>query len=250
MKPKILIIDIETSPASGFIWKLFDVNVSLSQLIDTSKIICFAAKWHDTKKIIFYSNQSSTHKKMIEEAWKLYNEADAVVGYNSQSFDNKIMHREFLMQNLAPPSPYKNIDLLKTVKGKFRFLSNKLDHVASELGLGKKTSHQGFELWQKCLDNDITAWKLMEKYNKQDVKLTEALYNKLKGWIVTPFNYNNHSHNDVCPACGSHELRKNGIARNLRNSYQKYQCTNCFKHSRSNMAIKDLKRDGSVIGIA
>jgi len=50
MEPKILVIDIETAPASGYIWKLFDVNVSLSQLIDTSKVICFAAKWVGDKK--------------------------------------------------------------------------------------------------------------------------------------------------------------------------------------------------------
>ena len=55
MEPKILVIDIETAPASGYIWKLFDVNVSLSQLIDTSKVICFAAKWIGDKKVIFSS---------------------------------------------------------------------------------------------------------------------------------------------------------------------------------------------------
>jgi len=173
MKPKILVLDIETAPASGYMWKLFDVNISLSQLIDTSKLICFAAKWHGTKNIIFHSNQEHTHKAMVKKAWALLDEADAVVGYNSQNFDMKILHKEFILEGLPPPSPYKNIDLLKTVKNKFRFLSNKLDHVSQELGLGKKTSHQGFELWQKCLEDDSTAWKLMKKYNKQDVVLTE-----------------------------------------------------------------------------
>ena len=71
MEPKILVIDIETAPASGYIWKLFDVNVSLSQLIDTSKVICFAAKWYGEKKVIFSSNQEDTHKKMIKKAWDL-----------------------------------------------------------------------------------------------------------------------------------------------------------------------------------
>ena len=79
MKPRILVIDIETAPASGYIWKLFDVNVSLSQLIDTSKVICFAAKWVGDKKVIFHSNQEDTHKKMIKKAWDLFNEADKVV---------------------------------------------------------------------------------------------------------------------------------------------------------------------------
>jgi DNA polymerase elongation subunit (family B) len=249
MKPKILVLDIETAPASGYMWKLFDVNISLSQLIDTSKLICFAAKWHGTKNIIFHSNQEHTHKAMVKKAWALLDEADAVVGYNSQNFDMKILHKEFILEGLPPPSPYKNIDLLKTVKSKFRFLSNKLDHVSQELGLGKKTSHQGFELWQKCLEDDSTAWKLMKKYNKQDVVLTEKLYEKLKGWIVTPFNYNNHSHNDVCPSCGSHDLMKNGIQRNRTTSYQRYKCNNCYAYSKSTNSIKDLKRKGTVVTI-
>jgi DNA polymerase elongation subunit (family B) len=247
MEPKILVLDIETAPASGYMWKLFDVNISLSQLIDTSRIICFAAKWQGNKKVHFHSNQEDTHKAMVENAWTLLDEADAVVGYNSQNFDMKILHKEFIMIGLPPPSPYKNIDLLKTVKGKFRFLSNKLDHVSQELGIGKKTSHQGFELWQKCLEDDVSAWKLMKKYNKQDVLLTEKLYEKLKGWIVTPFNHNNHSHNDVCPNCGSHDLVKNGIQRNRTNSYQRYKCNNCYSHSKSSRSIKDLNRKGTIV---
>ena len=100
------------------------------------------------------------------------------------------------------------------------------------------------------IKKDLLLCFLLEDYCKNNDYDFTTLYNKLKGWIVTPFNHNNHNHNDVCPACGSHELRKNGVARNLRNSYQKYQCTNCFKHSRSNMAIKDLKRGSSIIGVA
>ena len=101
MKPKILVIDIETSPALGHIWKLFDVNVSLSQLVDTSKVICFAAKWVGDKKVSFYSNQEDTHKAMIKKAWTLFNEADAVIGYNSKNFDCKILNKEFILAGLS-----------------------------------------------------------------------------------------------------------------------------------------------------
>ena len=105
MEPKILVIDIETSPASGFIWKLFDVNVSLSQLIDTSKVICFAAKWvGENQRLYFTSNQEDTHKAMIKKAWDLFNEADAVIGYNSKNFDCKILNKEFILAGFPPPS--------------------------------------------------------------------------------------------------------------------------------------------------
>ena len=243
MKPRILVIDIETAPASGYIWKLFDVNVSLSQLIDTSKVICFAAKWVGDKKVIFHSNQEDTHKKMIKKAWDLFNEADAVVGYNSKNFDCKILNKEFILSGYPPPSPYKHIDLLQTMKNKFKFMSNKLDHVSQELGIGKKTSHQGFELWQACMNNDSKAWKLMKKYNINDVKLTEELYDKVKGWLKTTFNFNEHSESMVCPNCGSHNVTKNGTYKSPTRAYQKYVCNDCFAHSKSNIKIPNRTTD-------
>jgi len=243
MKPRILVIDIETSPASGYIWKLFDVNVSLSQLIDTSKVICFAAKWVGEKKVIFASNQEDTHKAMIKKAWDLFNEADAVIGYNSKNFDCKILNKEFILSGFPPPAPYKHIDLLHTMKNKFRFMSNKLDHVSQELGIGKKTSHQGFELWQACMNDDVNAWKLMKKYNINDVKLTEELYNKVKGWLKTTFNFNEHAEEMVCPNCGSHNVTKNGTYKSPTRAYQKYVCNDCFAHSKSNIKIPNRKVD-------
>jgi DNA polymerase elongation subunit (family B) len=238
MKPKILVIDIETAPASGYIWRLYDINVSLSQLIDTSKVICFAAKWVGEKKVMFHSNQEDTHKAMIKKAWKLFNEADAVIGYNSKNFDTKILNKEFILSGLPPPTPYKHIDLLQTMRQNFKFMSNKLDHVSQELGIGKKTSHQGFELWQSCMNNDTKAWKLMKKYNVNDVKLTEELYDKVKPWLKTTFNHNEHTNDVVCPACGSTDLMKNGKYLSPNRSYQKYTCRSCHAHSKSNISVK------------
>ena len=243
MKPKILVIDIETAPASGFIWKLFDVNVSLSQLIDTSKVICFAAKWYGEKKVMFHSNQEDTHAAMIKKAWNLFDQADAVIGYNSKNFDCKILNKEFILLGLTPPTPYKHIDLLQTMRQNFKFMSNKLDHISQELGIGKKTSHQGFELWQACMSNDTQAWRLMKKYNINDVKLTEELYNKVKGWLKTTFNFNEHSESMVCPNCGSHNVTKNGTYKSPTRAYQKYVCNDCFAHSKSNIKIPNRKTD-------
>ena len=116
-------------------------------------------------------------------------------------------------------------------------MSNKLDHVSQELGIGKKTSHQGFELWQACMNNDSKAWKLMKKYNVNDVKLTEELYDRIKPWLKTTFNFNEFSELPVCPNCGSSDLMKNGIYRSATRAYQKHVCKSCFAHSKSNIII-------------
>ncbi len=49
---KILILDLETSPHKGFHFGLFQQNISISQLIESSTVLCWAAKWLDDKKYI------------------------------------------------------------------------------------------------------------------------------------------------------------------------------------------------------
>ena len=69
--PKILVLDIETAPAMGYFWSILNTNIGISQIVNASKLICFAAKWIGDKKIHFYSNHKDTHKKMVKEAWNL-----------------------------------------------------------------------------------------------------------------------------------------------------------------------------------
>ena len=54
---RILLLDIETSPMSAYVWGLFDQNIGLNQMIDTSKVLCYTAKWYDDKEIYFDSIQ-------------------------------------------------------------------------------------------------------------------------------------------------------------------------------------------------
>jgi DNA polymerase elongation subunit (family B)/predicted RNA-binding Zn-ribbon protein involved in translation (DUF1610 family) len=242
---KILVLDIETSPHTGFHWGLWQQNISINQLIESSTVLCWAAKWVGEKQVHFASIMESTPKQMITKIHKLVDEADAIITYNGKRFDMPTLNREFLLHKLPPPSPYKDIDLLQTARSKFKFASNKLDYVAQELGVGMKTSHQGMPLWIECMSKNPKAWKLMKKYNCNDVKLTEEVYTKLLGWIVTPFNHNTHKgHGDhVCPACGGNHIQKRGFSQVGANSYQRYQCIDCGKWSQSSRAVKELKKE-------
>jgi transposase len=128
--------------------------------------------------------------------------------------------------------------LLRVVKSNFRFVSNKLDYVSQRLGLGKKTAHEGHELWLKVMNNDRAAWKRMEEYNKNDVVLLEKLYNRLKGWIKQHPNHNAYNANIVCPNCSSRKLHKRGEVRSRTSIFQRYQCQGCGAWSRSNISQK------------
>tara|TARA_R110000803_G_scaffold22253_6_gene55626 strand:- start:1198 stop:1929 length:732 start_codon:yes stop_codon:yes gene_type:complete len=242
---KILVLDIETSPHTGFHWGLWQQNISINQLIDASSVLCWAAKWVGEKKVHFASIMESSHRKMIKDVHKLVDEADAVITYNGKRFDMPTLNREFLLQGLNPPSPYKDIDLLNTARGKFKFASNKLDYIAQELGIGQKTSHQGMPLWIECMSKNPKAWKLMKKYNCNDVVLTEQVYNKLKGWIQVHPNHNIYSDGLVCMNCGSKKLHSRGTSRTLSKLYRRVQCQSCGKWGK----INETRKYSSVINI-
>ncbi len=172
---RILLLDIETAPNKVYTWGLFDQNISINQIVESGYTLCWAAKWHKKGKVAFSSLQATSHKQMLKEVHALLEEADAVVHYNGTKFDIPTLNKEFIKVGMNPPSPYKEIDLLRIARGKFRFTSNKLDYVAQFLGLGSKHKHKGMELWKGCMSNDAPSWKTMERYNKQDVKLLEKV---------------------------------------------------------------------------
>lgn len=241
---KILVIDIETKPHTGYVWQLFNQNISLSQLKETGGTICFAAKWLGDDEIIFKSDWHGSRRAMIKAAHKLLDTADAIVHYNGTKFDIPMLNKEFIKLGLAPPAPHKNIDLYREVKRNFKFASNKLDHVAEQLGLGKKTAHTGFKLWLDVLDREPEALDLMEEYNKQDVILTEKVYYKVLPWIKNHPNLSLANDAFVCPNCGSIHLQSRGYYTTLSGRYRRYQCNGCGKWSSSNLvAIKFKEKE-------
>ena len=222
---KLLFLDIESSPSQAFVWGLFDQNVGINQVIDSSKVLCYSAKWHGKKeKMVFDSVHQSSEKTMLKGVHKLLDEADVIATYNGTSFDLPVLNREFLLQKMAPPSPYKQVDLLRVARRQFRFLSNKMDYVAQALGVGNKTRHPGFQLWIDCMAGDEKAWKLMEKYNRQDVILLEGIYEKMLPWIPGHPSHGVYTHDLVCPNCGGKKLQRRGTQVNASGRYQRFQC--------------------------
>jgi DNA polymerase elongation subunit (family B) len=235
---KILLLDIETSPNTAHVWGLWQQNVSINQLMESSYVLCYAAKWLGEEDIYFDSVHQSKPKSMLKGIHALLDSADAVIHYNGTKFDIPTLNKEFLLTKLLPPSPYKQIDLLRVVRSNFRFPSNKLDYVSQRLGLGKKHAHEGHELWVKCMNGDKDAWKRMEEYNIQDVVLLESLYDNLLPWIKNAPNRNLYTDYTGCPTCGSLHLQKRGTAVSTTGSYQRYQCKACGSWSQGTKSIR------------
>lgn len=226
---KILQIDIETAPNLAHVWGMFNQNIAPKQIQATGYTLCWAAKWYKKRGVMFMSTFNDGPEEMVKGAWRLLDEADAVVHYNGSRFDVPTLNKEFLKDGLLPPSPYKQIDLLRTVRQQFRFHSNKLDEVLRQLGMQAKVQHKGHELWTECMAGDPKAWAQMERYNKRDVAIMEGLYTKLLPWIKTHPNYGLYvdSTRPVCAKCGSDKMTKQGTKKTTTQIYQQFQCQDC-----------------------
>lgn len=224
---KVLIIDLETSPNVSYTWGLFNQNIGHNQLVTPSHLLCFAAKWWK-KKTVFYYKDPDGHQEMVMAARALMTEADVVVHWNGDRFDIPVLNREFLSLELSPPAPSKQVDLYKVSKRTFAFPSHKLDYVARALDIGQKLPNPGMEMWKGCLAGEEKSWRLMKKYNIQDVILTEQIYEKFLPWGSIYPNVQLYDYiPDGCPRCGKSNLIKEGFAYTSNGKYQRYRCNSC-----------------------
>lgn len=186
MNKKILMLDIETAPNTVAVYQLKQTYINPKYIMDHGYVLCYTAKWLG-KSETFFAKSPDGHKRMLKSIHKLLSEADAVVHYNGKKFDIPTLNAEFLLNGLAPIQNMVQVDLFRLVRAAFNFPSYKLDYVCQRLGLGAKSSHTGWDMWRACMnklhEKHANAWKVMEKYNKQDVVLLEKLYGKVYDWF-------------------------------------------------------------------
>lgn len=250
MGPRILTFDLETSPHLSYHFGTRNINISPIQNVEPSRVISWAAKWRDQKTISYLSEYETERELMVRGAFTLLDEADVLVGYNSDGFDIPHLQREFDLMGLGVPSPFVSVDLYKVVKKNFRqtFLSNKLGYVTSQLSLSGKLEYGGyFPLWLKMISDDPDvrrrAWNVFKRYNRRDVLTTEELFDLLRSRITSipaAALYGDEIPDRMtCPQCGSEDFTKRGWRYTKSRRYQTYFCNACTRR------FSDLRSDGS-----
>lgn len=239
-EPKILFFDIETSPVLAYTFGLFKTTIGLNQIVERPRVICWSARWYGEKRVKFMSEYHDDHQSMLQGLRDLLDEADIIVGYNSDSFDIPWMNEQFMTRGIPLPSPSQFVDLYKINKRYMKTPSGKLDYMAWNLLDERKVSHAGFQMWMDCLRGDDTAkaraWRDMKKYALQDTALLEPLFDKVRHWI-TNVNFGLYSDIEfVCTHCASENLQRRGFAYTGAGKFQRYQCLDCYGWS------KDPKR--------
>lgn len=238
-RSKTLIYDIETSYLLTKTWGIYQADV-IGQgqgVIEESQILCFAYKWLDDKKTHVvaqpdfrgYKKGVNDDRHVVKRLWELFNEAEVVIGHNSDSFDNKIAQARMVYHKLPPPFAYQKVDTKKIAKRYFRFTSNKLADLASFLGVEAKGDPGGISTWDGCIAGDPKAWKRMTKYNKQDVVVTEQIYKALRGWVETHPNMALISDQpDACRVCGDNNgFYSAGFKYTTTKKYRYWACKSC-----------------------
>lgn len=250
---KILLLDIECAPTQAFVWGRFDQTVAQKQVIKEGYLLTYSAKWLGEPTI--YSNrifEKENDECLVRELADLMDQAHLVICHNAERFDVPLIKTRMLALGMAPPSPSKIVDTLKMAKREFRFPSNSLDNIAAYLGLSRKASHSGFELWVKCMNMDDNAFDEMLEYNVQDVVVLEELYMKLRPWYKTHPNVALYEPADKarCVCCGSENLTH--IDKKFYTSvseFDVYKCVDCGKMNRSRKNVSEHKAATSLTNV-
>jgi len=221
-------------------WSLWNINVGINQIIEHGKVICWAARFVGEEEVHW---RRFGNKDFLTKIHELLEEADVILTYNGKRFDLPLLNLEFLKAKMSPPAPYKHIDLLEVVKKQFRFLSNKLEYVAGQLGVRQKVAHEGLNLWMKVRNEDPEAWAVMKEYNIGDILTLEEVYEVLRPWCPSHPNVALYAPggDHQCSTCGSTHLQKRGFHVTGVGRYQRYRCTACGGWSRSR--ITDVSKE-------
>jgi hypothetical protein len=151
---------------------------------------------------------------------------------------------------MNPPTPYKSVDIYRTVTSRFDFSSNALDYVNKSFGLGRKIENSGLSLWKQCIAGDRNALNDMVTYNRGDVTALEETYLRLLPWIPNHPNIGLWHGTDerCCSFCGSENLtvtRKD--FQTPSGLYEGFRCDDCGGLGRDSLNKLSAKKRKSLL---
>jgi len=239
---KILCLDIETAPNKVYSWGVYEQNIGINQIIEYQYGLCWCAKWVGKPYVYsdsiidypgYFKQNPTSDLKIALSVRPFLEEANIVVAHNGDEFDIKWLNAMFIKHRLPPIQSYRTVDTKKAVKSIARFVSNKLDSLCRELEIGRKTEHEGFDMWVKCMAGDKKAFAKMLQYCKNDVRMLEKLYLETRPYMRNHPNVLIYDEISGCVTCGSSNIKKVGLAYTSNRAYQRFRCIDCGRNMRS-----------------
>lgn len=249
--PRILFYDLEISPMLAWVYQAYDANTIKTE--QAPKIISFAYQWSDEKTIHCkvlsdYKGYKPDRfniddKQVTVDLYNVMSEADLLIGHNSDNFDFKIANARFAYYGLDPLPNQRYYDTLKKARQLFKMPKNNLDEIYfyyfEEEG---KTKIKHSDILWDYLAGDKKAHEHMRAYNKRDIEITRAIYEKM-----SPFDKRHPNltllqrDGSRCKVCLSDKLERKPQSWYLRSvKRQRFKCLDCG-HNNYIGRLKDLE---------
>lgn len=233
-KKTVLTLDIERLPGS-FTADFWDLNAFKGRRIHPDTVtewprtICLAWRFYGDKRTEFASEWDDGRENMLLRAWAAYDQADIVYGHNVERFDTRHLNTEWRDLGLPAPSPFKVVDTLKEARKTFGDESKTLAALTQRLGIETKTDKYEIAVARAAVAGDKAAQRKLKAYNVGDIDASEALVDRLRGWIPS------HPHNlmgtaddrPTCNQCWGDNLESNGTKLANLIAYKLYRCQDC-----------------------
>lgn len=198
LSKKIVFLDIETSLLTAKVFRTGNQYIQANQLQDTTKILTVAYgslyDLHSKGKggVTCLSNRTSKQfkidphddKELLEALWPVLDEAEVIVAHNG-AFDKGWLLGRYVELGMKLPSSFFLFCTYQNLRP-FNMTSKKLDELSKNL-IGTAKIPTDFNLWARCAQGEVKAFREMEAYNIQDVYdtlyrvwLRTAYYNPIK----------------------------------------------------------------------
>lgn len=174
---------------------------------------------------------------------ELMHDVDVIVGHNGDNFDWKKLMARSVIHGLPPPPRPQFVDTLKVARSCFGFDANDLRFLARVLKVNGTKGEA--PKWDLVATGDVDEIKYCAKYNKQDTRILEPIYLKLRSYMkkhpkMTDFH---HFPVYVCPTCASPDLMCGGTRSSKKDGkYQRYQCKECLTWCKESDLKKGMKK--------
>ena len=194
-------------------------------ILRDTQILCIGYAIDNAKPLVLWTGENE--REALGQFVDLLKEVDLLVHHNGNSFDWKVFNARLAFHRLPPAPPVLKYDTRLAAKRLFRFTSTRLDYLGDHLGFGRKSGHEGLDMWLKVMRGDQKAIASMTKYCARDVDLLRKVYR-----AVSPYDSNHpaiRTTGDSCTYCGSRHIQWQGYRRTAKKQYRRFQCQTCGK---------------------
>jgi len=254
-EPKIVLLDIESLPdlkAVMSVMPQLSAYPGLTLKASINSVICFGYKvlgeskvrvvnaWDDSKA---WAKDVNDDRYVLSRVAEILEDADCVVTHNGKRFDWKFLQTRLIKHGMTPLRRIIHIDTCQESKRSLLMFNNRLNTLAKFMTSEEKLENGGWELWERVLAREEKAMALMSRYCAQDIVTLEAVFKRLRPFMISIPNYNivRAGKEFVCPRCASTRIQKRGSYASRSYRAIKIYCRDCDGWSSARCESKEPK---------